>query len=96
MQDIKALRKRLGLSQRQFAERLGVKRRTIIRWESSLNELGLALNASRTPNQEFQRRLSQLEANVTDKNVTDENVTDGNVTDGNVTDSLMDNPYVFP
>lgn len=45
-QTIRALRKKLGLSQRQFAERLGVKRRTIIRWESSL----------RTPNQEFQRK----------------------------------------
>ncbi|TET28734.1 MAG: XRE family transcriptional regulator, partial [Candidatus Bathyarchaeum sp.] len=75
-QTIRALRKKLGLSQRQFAERLGVKRRTIIRWESSL----------RTPNQEFQRRLSQLEANVTDQNVTDSNVTDSNVTDQNVTD----------
>ena len=75
-QTIRALRKKLGLSQRQFAERLGVKRRTIIRWESGI----------RTPNQEFRRRLSQLEANVTDGNVTDGNVTDQNVTDQNVTD----------
>ena len=77
--EIKGLRKKLSLSHaeglqsdgtaRQFAERLGVKRRTIIRWESGI----------RTPNQEFQRRLSQIEANVTDQNVTDENVTDENV-----------------
>ena len=63
-QTIRALRKKLGLSQRQWAERLGVKRRTIIRWESGI----------RTPNQEFQRRLSQIEANVTDQNVTDQNI----------------------
>ena len=33
MQDIRALRKRLGLSQREFAKRLGVSTRSVKRWE---------------------------------------------------------------
>lgn len=32
-QDIRALRKRLGLSQREFAKRLGVSTRSVKRWE---------------------------------------------------------------
>jgi transcriptional regulator with XRE-family HTH domain len=32
--DVKALRERLGLSQAQFADRIGVKQATVSRWES--------------------------------------------------------------
>jgi transcriptional regulator with XRE-family HTH domain len=49
-QDIKTLRKKLGLSQRQFAKRLGVKRLAIARWESG----------TRTPTKENVKRLLQI------------------------------------
>jgi putative transcriptional regulator len=42
--DVKELRKRLGMTQKQFAEAIGVHVVTIIRWEKgSFNPSGLAL-----------------------------------------------------
>jgi len=42
--DVKELRKRLGMTQKQFAEAVGVHVVTIIRWEKgSFNPSGLAL-----------------------------------------------------
>jgi len=57
--EIKALRKKLSLSQRQFAERLGVKRLTIARWES---------NKTR-PNPEYVAMLEKLVPDTTDTKV---------------------------
>jgi len=54
-QNIKTLRIQLRLSQREFAERLGVGRRTVIRWESDLT----------TPDKEAQDKLMQLTQKVT-------------------------------
>ncbi len=44
--DIKRLRERLGMTQEQFAERLGVARETVARWEIGANApRGLSLKA---------------------------------------------------
>jgi len=49
--DIKKLRKRLGMSQGELAEALGVERITVIRWESGDNK----------PSKLAQRQLARLE-----------------------------------
>ena len=67
--DIKGLRKKLSLSQRQFAERLGVKRLTIARWESGKMK----------PNPE---RLAMLEKLANDtKNVSSNDTTQDDTND---------------
>ncbi len=64
-QEIKKLRLSYGLSQRQFAKRLGVKRQTVARWESSL----------RTPSKEIIAELEQLSRkNVAGESVASEGV----------------------
>jgi DNA-binding transcriptional regulator YiaG len=49
-QDIRTIREQLGLSQREFGERLGVKRLAVARWESG----------TRTPDEANQKRLVQI------------------------------------
>ena len=49
-QQVKTIRKRLGLSQREFAEKLGVKRLAIARWESGI----------RNPDSKNQKRLLHI------------------------------------
>ena len=48
--EIKALRKKLELSQREFAKQLGVKRQTVECWESSL----------RTPSKDCQVKINAV------------------------------------
>jgi DNA-binding transcriptional regulator YiaG len=48
--EIKALRKKLELSQREFAKQLGVKRQTVACWESSL----------RTPSKDCQVKINAV------------------------------------
>ena len=74
-QEIRVIREQLRLSQRKFAERLGVGRRTVIRWESDLT----------TPDKEAQDKLMQLTQKVTGDTLV-ENVTGkGDTPNKNVT-----------
>jgi DNA primase len=82
--EIKELRNKLWLSQKQFAKQLGVSKRTIIRWESG----------RRTPDKEFQQKLLHLKTRVTDEKVTDNEVTNEKVTNGKVTDEKVTNEEV--
>ena len=54
--DIKALRKKLSLSQRQFAKRLGVSKRSVIRWE----------NGNSAPTVVVRLQLERIAEEVTD------------------------------
>jgi len=54
-QDVRTIRNKLRLSQREFAKQLGVGRRTVIRWESDIT----------TPDKEAQNKLMQLTQKVT-------------------------------
>ena len=54
-QQIRTIRRTLGLSQCEFAQQLGVGRRTVIRWESDMT----------TPDKEIQQKLSHLDKKVT-------------------------------
>ena len=40
-QELRAIRAELGLSQRDFARRIGVSPRTIARWEDGVHPIGL-------------------------------------------------------
>jgi P4 family phage/plasmid primase-like protien len=54
--EIKGLRKKLRMSQRQFAKRLGVKRQTVACWESGI----------RTPNKKVIAELEKLSTKIVD------------------------------
>jgi len=46
LKEVVALRKALGLTQEQFAKRIGAKRETVARWETGVNKpKGLYLQA---------------------------------------------------
>jgi len=75
-QEIKTIRNGLKLSQHEFAQKLGVGRRTVIRWESDMTK----------PDKEVQQKLSHLVGKITgegDKET--ENVTGDTLSDAKVT-----------
>ena len=63
-QDIRTLRKDLGLSQKKFAERLGVSRRTVAYWEKGKKQ----------PNQRKLEILTRMRENVNQENVNSEDI----------------------
>nr|MBC8228776.1 helix-turn-helix domain-containing protein [bacterium] len=65
-QDIRTLRKKLGLSQRQFAKRLGVSKRTVAYWESGKS----------SPGEEMLNKLAELPV-TSDEEMNNESVKSG-------------------
>jgi len=81
-QDILTIRNQLGLSQKELAEKLGVKRLTIARWESGKTK----------PNAEYLAMLEKLAPDTSVENVSPPDTPDTNVSDNNVSGSEIVSP----
>jgi transcriptional regulator with XRE-family HTH domain len=88
-QEIKTLRNKLGLSQRQFAKRLGVKRQTVACWESGIRTPSLKIT------NELKGWSTKVEASVdSQQNVDKENVDSEVVDKENVDKKVVDSEIV--
>ena len=66
--EVKTIRKRLGLSQREFAKRLGIKRQTVACWESGI----------RTPSKKMIAEVEKLSTKSVDSEIVDRKSVDTN------------------
>jgi DNA-binding XRE family transcriptional regulator len=77
--EIEGLRKKLSLSQRQLAKRLGVKRQTVACWESGI----------RTPSKKMIAELEKLSTKIVDRKVVDSQQSVDKSVDTGVVDSKV-------